>query len=83
MKKQLPIGLLFFLAILSLLVGCSLGGGSNLDRQLRAIIAERGLTGDPSVGRDLPGIEEPLPQLGMKLNIRLRVSRNRRRVDHL
>jgi cytochrome c peroxidase len=39
----------------------------NLDVQLDAIIAEQGLTGDSSVGRDLPDIEDPLAQLGKKL----------------
>ncbi len=39
----------------------------SLDDQLRAIIAEKGLTGDPSLGRELPDIEDPLAQLGMKL----------------
>lgn len=35
--------------------------------ELRAIIDRLELTGDPSLGRDLPGIEEPLAQLGMNL----------------
>ena len=38
-----------------------------LDAQLRAVIAEQGLTGDPSLGRDLPSIDEPMAQLGKKL----------------
>ena len=38
-----------------------------LDEELRTLIAERGLTGDPSVGRNLPSIDDPLAQLGMKL----------------
>lgn len=33
----------------------------------RQAIAGLGLTGDPSVGRDLPSIDEPKAQLGMKL----------------
>ena len=37
------------------------------DSTLRAIIAQQGLTGDPSTGRELPDIEDPLAQLGMKL----------------
>jgi cytochrome c peroxidase len=41
--------------------------GRLLDAQLRAVIAENGLTGDPSIGRDLPGIEDPMAQLGKKL----------------
>ena len=38
-----------------------------LDAQLRAIIAEQGLTGDPSAARDLPSIDEPMAQLGKKM----------------
>lgn len=39
----------------------------DLDAALAAIIREQGLTGDPSAGRNLPSIDEPLAQLGMKL----------------
>ena len=38
-----------------------------LDDQLRTLIAAEGLTGDPSTGRDLPSINDPIAQLGMKL----------------
>ncbi len=38
-----------------------------LDAALASLIAEHGLTGDPSAGRNLPSIDEPLAQLGMKL----------------
>jgi cytochrome c peroxidase len=38
-----------------------------LDLQLRAIITENGLTGDPSMGREIPGIDEPIAQLGKRL----------------
>ena len=38
-----------------------------LDAQLRAIIAEQGLTGDPSTGRDLVSIDEPMAQLGKNM----------------
>ncbi|MCU0507515.1 MAG: cytochrome-c peroxidase [Anaerolineae bacterium] len=38
-----------------------------VDRDLRAIVAAEGLTGDPSRGRELPSIDEPLAQLGKKL----------------
>ncbi len=38
-----------------------------LDTELRGLIANQGLTGDPASGRDLPSIQDPLPQLGMKL----------------
>lgn len=40
---------------------------ADLDTELRALIAEHGLTGDPSNGRQLPGISDPLAQLGKKL----------------
>lgn len=38
-----------------------------IDDQLRALIAQHGLTGDPSTGRNLPDITDPLAQLGKKL----------------
>ena len=38
-----------------------------LDVELFSLIDEQGLTGDPSVGRDLPSIEDPLAQLGKRL----------------
>ena len=37
------------------------------DEQLRTAIDAHGLTGDSSIGRDLPDIGDPLAQLGMKL----------------
>jgi cytochrome c peroxidase len=37
------------------------------DESLRSLISARGLTGDPSAGRNLSDIGDPLPQLGMKL----------------
>ncbi|MBV7331534.1 cytochrome-c peroxidase [Chloroflexi bacterium TSY] len=40
---------------------------TDLDTQLRGLIAARGLTGDPSIGREIPRIEEPMAQLGLKL----------------
>ncbi|MDX1451677.1 MAG: cytochrome c peroxidase [Oleiphilaceae bacterium] len=40
---------------------------SELDIELRAVIEEKALTGDPAEGRDLPSIDTPLAQLGMKL----------------
>ncbi|MEA2009618.1 MAG: cytochrome c peroxidase [Actinomycetota bacterium] len=39
----------------------------DLDAQLRSVIDAHGLVGDPSIGRDLPDIGDPLAQLGMKL----------------
>lgn len=41
--------------------------GSALDRALRARIAARGLTGDPSDGLALPTIDEPMARLGKHL----------------
>jgi len=38
-----------------------------IDDQLRALIAANNLTGDPSTGRELPSISDPLAQLGKKL----------------
>lgn len=38
-----------------------------LDDELRALLATNNITGDPSVGRTLPAITEPLAQLGKKL----------------
>lgn len=38
-----------------------------LDVELRGYIADKKLTGDPSQGRDLPSISEPLAQLGKQL----------------
>lgn len=39
----------------------------NLDAELRALIQQQGLTGDPATNRDLPDISDPLAQLGKKL----------------
>ena len=39
----------------------------SIDDELRALIAANDLTGDPSTGRDLPQISDPLAQLGKKL----------------
>lgn len=38
-----------------------------LDDQLRTLLVQHGITGDPSSGRDLPSITDPLAQLGKKL----------------
>jgi cytochrome c peroxidase len=40
---------------------------ATVDQQLRTIISARGLTGDPSTGRNLPSINDPLAQLGKLL----------------
>jgi cytochrome c peroxidase len=58
--------------------GCGGGGGDEakppvpprpltLDEQLRVIINAKGLTGDPTTGRTLPSINDPLAQLGKLL----------------
>ncbi len=73
----IPLRLLPLLA-LPLLAACSgsadsasasAGGNqqSALDQQLRGLIQLRGLTGDPTTGRVLPDIDEPLAQLGKRL----------------
>ncbi len=64
MRKTI-LALISLIIISSLLIsGCST---SARDQELRAIIEAEGLTGDPSIGRDLPDISDPLPQLGMML----------------
>ncbi len=40
---------------------------SPLDDQLRALIADNNLSGDPSTGRTIPAITDPMVQLGKKL----------------
>jgi cytochrome c peroxidase len=60
-----------------LLAGCSGGGGDSTpappppeplaDAQLHQLIDALDLTGDPSTGRNLPSLSDPLPQLGKKL----------------
>lgn len=60
--------------------GCGGGGGGSaepppppvepqplIDTQLRQLIEALELTGDPSTGRNLPSIDDPLPRLGRKL----------------
>ncbi len=66
MKRQLLALTLLFVLFLS---GCQNkpAAESSLDGQLREIIAANGLTGDPSLGRDLPEITDPIAQLGMNL----------------
>ena len=63
-----------------LCVACGGGGGGGgaqppppppptvtLDDRVRSMIAAQGLTGDPTTGRDLPSINDPLAQLGKLL----------------
>jgi cytochrome c peroxidase len=66
MKKiLLPLFILLFLFV----TGCQdkPTAESSLDEQLGGIISANGLTGDPSLGRDLPEITDPIAQLGMNL----------------
>lgn len=43
------------------------GGNKGMDKQLRNIISQMNLTGDPAKGRDIPSISSPKAQLGMQL----------------
>lgn len=47
--------------------GSPLAGSPDVDDPLRALIDRHALTGDPSTGRDLPSIDNPLAQLGKQL----------------
>ncbi len=64
---------LYSSALLSLLLlgGCGNSRDSNslqeVDKKLSAKIRDYQLSGDPSVGRDIPSIDDPKAQLGMKL----------------
>ena len=42
-------------------------GTTAIDQQLGALLTNQNITGDPTVGLDLPSIDDPLSQLGMKL----------------
>lgn len=42
-------------------------GNANLDARLRQLIDQHNLGGDPSTGRQLPDVSDPLAQLGMRL----------------
>lgn len=67
-RISLLIALLVGLVASSPVQGSNVSAGpAGLDAQLRAIITDHGLTGDPSLGRDLPDIDEPLAQLGKRL----------------
>ncbi len=71
--------ILIVLILLCTLAAAACGGGGGgetttvepptqtLDQEVRAMIAAEGLTGDPTAGRDLPTIDEPLAQLGKLL----------------
>ncbi len=60
------ISTLKWLLFLGLLTACGQTAVSP-DEQLRDIINTHRLTGDPSQGRELPSISDPLAQLGMQL----------------
>lgn len=64
------------MSLVLLLAGCDLSTvkdkvcedvNQTTDEQLRALIQEHKLTGDPSAGRDIPSITDAKAQLGMKL----------------
>ncbi|MCB0252324.1 MAG: cytochrome-c peroxidase [Anaerolineae bacterium] len=59
------------LIALLLLTACAGSAGprtpSALDNALRQVITAEALTGDPSLGRELPAIDDPLAQLGKQL----------------
>lgn len=74
-NRAIPI-----LAFLATALGACGGGGGGpagggnplppavtLDDQVRTLITAQALTGDPTTGRTLPAITDPLPQLGKKL----------------
>ncbi|HRX05326.1 MAG TPA: cytochrome c peroxidase, partial [Anaerolineae bacterium] len=67
MKRLLPACLLLLLTALTLAACAAPRAASPLDDALRQEIVTRGLTGDPSLGRDLPAIDDPLAQLGKQL----------------
>lgn len=62
--KHRIMGAAFIGAMSFLQFGC---GGSASDTELDSLIADQNLTGDPTEGRELPHISDPLPQLGMAL----------------
>lgn len=70
-------GLIVLAAILGVACGGGGGGGEppppppppppTLDDNVRSMISAQGLIGDPTTGRDLPSINDPLAQLGKLL----------------
>jgi cytochrome c peroxidase len=46
---------------------CNSDQEGGTDAALRSLIRTHGLTGDPAAGLDLPSVDEPLAQLGLKL----------------
>lgn len=67
----------YFFIVLQIIISISITGCKDSDKpeqslasieaELQNIITELGLTGDPSTGKTLTSINDPLPQLGMKL----------------
>jgi cytochrome c peroxidase len=55
------------IAAVLLLSAAAPAPAQTLDDQLRGAIHAQGLTGDPTRGRELTKISDPLPQLGMRL----------------
>lgn len=49
------------------ITSCLDNSSPSLDDQLRSVISAQGLTGDPSTDKTISEINDPLPQLGMKL----------------
>lgn len=43
------------------------GNTSNLDQRLAVLVQQHGLTGNPATGLNLPSVNDPITQLGMKL----------------
>lgn len=69
-KKSFYINIVVLITGFLVFVGCDTktsNDASNLDVKLRKEITEKGLTGDPSIGRNLADISDPMAQLGMKL----------------
>ncbi|MEZ4753921.1 MAG: cytochrome c peroxidase [Bdellovibrionota bacterium] len=61
---------IYLSAFILLLVACNNSGSNTItetDAKLRTLISEQNLTGDPSLEREIPLIESPEAQLGMKL----------------
>lgn len=78
-KKSALLNSILLLSISSTLLGCNDNDENIMDsppvdqtatilnQEVRAIILDNNLSGDPSEGRELPNIDEPKSQLGMKL----------------
>ena len=49
------------------IAGCLDNSSQTLDDELRAVISAHALTGDPTLGKTITTIDDPLSQLGMKL----------------